>query len=105
MALMKTHSLRPLPTGTFRFFALDVETANRDSASICQIGIACVRADGSLQTWASYIDPKTSDWSATWVHKITQNTVLGAPDFTSVLNVLRPLLDTGIVFQPHIDSG
>lgn len=93
------HTLQTLPQGPFRFFALDVETANRHASSICQIGVACVRQDGSMTTWMSYIDPETTDWSATWVHKITQDTVTGAPDFTTVLAHLRPLLDDNIVFQ------
>jgi DNA polymerase III epsilon subunit-like protein len=98
-AMENPHTLRKLPIGPFRFFALDVETANRHSSSICQIGVACVRHDGSLTTWMSYIDPDTADWSATWVHKITQDTVDGAPDFPTVLAHLRPLLDGEIVFQ------
>ena len=93
------HTLRPLPKGPFRFFSLDVETANRSSSSICQIGIACVRADGSMSTWMSYIDPKTTDWSATWVHKITQDTIEGAHQFPAVLAHLRPHLNGEIVFQ------
>ncbi|WGI21351.1 exonuclease domain-containing protein [Amylibacter sp. IMCC11727] len=100
------HTLRPLPTGPFRFFALDVETANRSSSSICQIGVACVRSDGSMATWMSYIDPVTDDWSATWVHHITQDTVNGAPDFPTVLAHLRPHLDGEIVFQhSHFDQN
>lgn len=93
------HSLHPLPKGPFRFFALDVETANRSSSSICQIGIACVRANGSMSTWMSYIDPNTKDWSASSVHKITQDTIEGAPQVPTVLAHLRSLLDGEIVFQ------
>jgi len=72
------HTLQSRPEGPFRFFALDVETANRSSSSICQIGAACVRAYG---------------------YKITQDTIEGAPDFPTVLAHLRPLLDGEIVFQ------
>lgn len=32
-----------VPDGSFRFIALDVETACSDAASICQIGLACVQ--------------------------------------------------------------
>ncbi len=104
--MKNAHALQPLPDGPFRFFALDVETANRHSSSICQIGVACVRDDGSMTTWMSYLDPDTTDWSATWVHKITQSTVNGAPNFTTVLAHLRPLLDDNIVFQhSNFDQG
>lgn len=42
-----SHAVR-VPEGSFRFVALDVETACSDAASICQIGLACVqcRRDG-----------------------------------------------------------
>ena len=38
----------PLPVGDFQFIALDVETACSESASISQIGIACVGFDDSI---------------------------------------------------------
>lgn len=88
-----------LPKGPFRFFALDVETANSERGSICQIGVACVRADGSMVTWSSYVDPGPCSWSCSWVHGITEDTVRGAPGFHAVLPVLQAALDGGIVFQ------
>jgi len=40
------------------FVAIDVETANADMASICQIGIARF-ADGLLTSeWETYVDPQ-----------------------------------------------
>ena len=41
-----------------RFVALDVETANADAASICQIGIALVDASGAMETHSFFIDPR-----------------------------------------------
>ena len=42
------------------FNAIDVETANADRSSICQIGIVHVR-DGRIQdTWKALINPE--DW-------------------------------------------
>ena len=41
------------------FIAIDVETANADMSSICQIGIAKFR-DGKLSgEWVTYLDPQT----------------------------------------------
>jgi DNA polymerase III epsilon subunit-like protein len=88
----------PLP-GPFRFMALDVETADRDRGSICQVGVAAVRADGTLATWASYVDPGPSDWSCSFVHGITAATVRGAPRFDAVLPVIAALIGTRLVFQ------
>ncbi|MDB2407562.1 exonuclease domain-containing protein [Jannaschia sp.] len=86
-------------TGPFRFMALDVETADRRRGSICQIGVAGLRADGTLTTWASYVDPGRSDWSCTFVHGITAATVQGAPRFDHVLPVLEALIGPRLVFQ------
>ena len=41
-----------------QFIAIDVETANADMGSICQIGIA-VFADGKvIDEWSTLIDPE-----------------------------------------------
>ena len=43
-----------------KFVVLDVETANPDLSSICQIGIACFR-DGRLESsWSLLSTPKMS---------------------------------------------
>jgi DNA polymerase III epsilon subunit-like protein len=79
--------------------ALDVETADRRRGSICQIGVAAVRQDGSMETWASHVDPGPSDWSCTFVHGITALTVRGAPRVADLLPVLRELIGDRLVFQ------
>lgn len=88
-----------LPEGEFRFFALDVETANNDRGSICQIGIAGVRPDDSIVTWSSYVDPRTDNWSCSGIHGITAKTVRGAPTFAQLLPQLEQLLTSKVVFQ------
>ncbi|SHF39345.1 DNA polymerase III, epsilon subunit [Ruegeria intermedia] len=88
-----------LPSGPFDFVALDVETANNDRASICQIGLAFVQNGRISGTWSSYVDPRTTDWSCSFVHGITARTVRGAPGFPQVLARLLPVLDGQIVFQ------
>ncbi|NTF55042.1 3'-5' exonuclease [Agrobacterium rhizogenes] len=90
---------KPFPSGEFRFFALDVETANADRSSICQIGVACVRSDNSIETWVTYVDPKTHDWSCTRIHGITSRIVAGAPTFEQVFPLLLKDLAGNIVFQ------
>lgn len=39
------------------FTAIDVETANEDLSSICQIGIATVRDGAVLDVWTTLINP------------------------------------------------
>lgn len=93
------HKVPPFPKGPFRFFALDVETANNDRGSICQIGVACVRPDNSVETWVTYVDPQTTTWVFTYLHGIENQTVLGAPYFDDVLPLLKNFLKKHIVYQ------
>jgi DNA polymerase III epsilon subunit-like protein len=91
--------LPPFPKGPFRFVALDVETANNDRGSICQIGVACVRPDHSIATWMTYVDPQVSRWIFTYLHGISARTVKGAPTFADVLPVLREALSGYTIYQ------
>ncbi|SOH95339.1 DNA polymerase-3 subunit epsilon [Monaibacterium marinum] len=89
-----------LPDGDFQFIALDVETANGDSASICQIGIACVKQDGVIQTWSTYIDPQVPFAQFnTNLHGIGPETVRNAPSFSKVWPTLLPLLARHAMIQ------
>jgi len=87
------------PKGAFRFFALDVETANNDRGTICQIGVACVREDNAIETWATYVDPQVDHWHFTALHGISADTVRGAPKFPDVLDLLRDQLSGATVYQ------
>lgn len=89
----------PFPKGPFRFFALDVETANHDRGSICQIGVACVRPDSSIETWVTYVDPQVDRWVFTYLHGISARTVQGAPTFAEVLPVLQDALSGATIYQ------
>lgn len=88
------------PSGRYRFIALDVETANSSNASICQIGLAACDESGTLQTFGTLIDPRTSfEPMNISIHGITPDMVRGAPTFAEVMRVLRPVLETNTVFQ------
>jgi DNA polymerase-3 subunit epsilon len=87
------------------FVAIDVETANADMASICQIGLAKYK-DGKLeQEWSSLIDPEDYfDFINVNIHGITENDVAGAPNFTDVINELSDFLTNSIcVSHTHFD--
>lgn len=88
-----------LPKGPFRFFALDVETANHDRGSICQIGVACVRPDESIETWVTLVDPQTSHFVFSGLHGITADMVQGAPTIGTVLDALELFLAGQPVYQ------
>lgn len=92
-----------VPAGSFRFVALDVETANIAKASICQIGIACIREDGGILTYTTLIDPEDAfDSDNIRVHGIDAKAVRGAPRFPTVLDRIGLLLSRQPVVQ-HSD--
>lgn len=88
-----------LPTGPFRFFAIDVETANNDPSSICQMGLACVGQDGRIETWSTLIDPGATDWTCSFVHGLFSNDVRGAPRFDEIFDQIHRLVKGSTVYQ------
>jgi len=98
-SVITTGSMPPLPCGPFRFFALDVETANNDRGSICQFGVACVRPDGAIETWVTLVDPRTSRWVFSGLHGVTAEMVQGAPTIGEVIDFLDGLLAGQTVYQ------
>lgn len=60
--------------------ALDVETANADMYSICQIGIAYYNEGSLSEKWKSYIDPEDYfDAINVSIHGIDESTVKCSP--------------------------
>lgn len=75
------------------FVAIDVETANVDRASICQIGIAVFQDQEIIDTWTSLINPQDRfDHISSRVHGITKSDVKEAPTFPQVQKELRQRL-------------
>lgn len=76
------------------FVALDVETANADVASICQVG-AVTFADGQASgTWQSLLNPDDYfDPINVAIHGIEESAVRDAPRFPEVASVLRRALE------------
>ncbi|WIY23884.1 3'-5' exonuclease [Parasedimentitalea psychrophila] len=89
-----------LPHGDFRFIALDVETSCGDSASICQIGLACVGLDRSIQTWSAFVDPLMpfAPFNVE-LHGISAKTVENAPTFAEIWPKLQVLLTRHAIVQ------
>ncbi|SCY46609.1 DNA polymerase-3 subunit epsilon [Paracoccus tibetensis] len=83
-----------IPTGRFRFIAIDVETACSDAASICQIGIACVDPGDRIETFSMLVNPRMRfDPFNIRLHGIGPDHVEDAPCFTDAIEMLMPLLD------------
>lgn len=81
-----------------QFAAIDVETANANMASICQIGVAHF-ADGVLANqWKSYVDPQDHfDGINISIHGIDETVVAGAPTFGELAQKLYDVLDGHII--------
>lgn len=84
-----------------RFAAIDVETANADLSSICQVGVAFFQDGVHTSSWSSLVDPEDDfDGFNVSIHGIDENTVRGAPTWPSVATELRALL-TGEIAACH----
>ncbi len=83
------------------FVAIDVETANPDAASICQVGLAGFENGRVQESWQTLVDPEDYfDGVNVSIHGIDERTVEGAPTFPHVFEVIRRRLD-GVVVASH----
>lgn len=87
------------------FVAIDVETANADMASICQIGIAKYENGGLTHEWKTYVDPEDYfDGINVSIHGIDESMVRGAPTFPELTDTLRSYLEKSVVVcHTHFD--
>ena len=88
------------------FVALDVETANSDHASICQIGIAHF-ADGQfVKSWDTLVNPNDYfDPININIHGIDEDMVADSPKFDSICSELHEqLLNTVVVTHMPFDQ-
>ncbi|MDK2867217.1 MAG: polymerase subunit epsilon [Clostridiales bacterium] len=82
------------------FFVLDVETANREAASVCQIGIVEVKNGDIVNRWSILIDPEGPfEYHNVRVHGITQEHVSTAKTFPAHYDFLSSILTDQYVVQ------
>ncbi len=87
------------------FIALDVETANEDYASICQIGIVAFNQGKVVGKWGTYVNPQTH-FSNTWLHGINEITVKDAPLVPQAIQMLAVYIqDKPVVHHTHYDRS
>ncbi|WP_298261024.1 exonuclease domain-containing protein [uncultured Litoreibacter sp.] len=92
--------LTELPSGNFRFVALDVETANAEAGSICQIGLACVQQNNEVQSFSMLVNPRgTFEPFNVQLHGISADMVKDAPEFPDALKQILPLLTAHHLIQ------
>lgn len=83
------------------FCAIDVETANRRVSSICQVGVARVKAGRVENSYSTLVDPEEGFNSFNVrLHGIGPTQVRGAPSFDEIFAEVFDLLD-GRVLVSH----
>lgn len=87
------------------FVAIDVETANADMASICQVGLVSILNGKEISRKESLVDPEDFfDPINSSIHGITPETVLGQPTFKEVHDWMMQELDGSVVVShSHFD--
>lgn len=87
------------------FVAIDVETANADMASICQIGLVRYANGELVEEWTTYVDPQDYfDDINISIHGIDERTVVGAPTFVEVAESIGArLANSVVVCHTHFD--
>jgi DNA polymerase III subunit epsilon len=87
------------------FIAIDVETANADLASICQIGFVRFLNSQIAEKWESLVDPEDFfDGMNIDVHGIDEDAVADAPTFSDIgLFLSEQLAGKIVVSHTHFD--
>lgn len=82
------------------FIAIDVETANADYSSICQIGIAEFQNGKVVDKWKTLINPEDYfDPFNVSIHGISEKDVKNAPTFNQIYEELRKRLNDKITIH------
>lgn len=85
---------------TFRFVAVDFETANANPSSICQIGLGLVNDRGNVHTIGTLVNPETDfDPNFVQVHGIGPKDTADAPTFPDVLDTFRDFMERHTLVQ------
>ena len=80
------------------FIAIDVETANQDQGSICQIGLACFDGGVLAWQWSALVDPEDDfDPYHVKIHGITPERVVGAAKWPAVIEHISGTLRDQII--------
>lgn len=83
---------------TTGFTAIDVETANADLASVCQIGVVTFINGEATRQWQSLIDPEDEfDPINVSIHGIDESKVRGAPRYSDVATHVSGLMTDQVV--------
>ncbi len=96
---MRARTLAPLPNG-LTFNVVDVETANYDRATICQIGVVHVVNGRIRDEWSTLVDPEEEFTSRfTEIHGISTEQVMDAPVLPDIWNDLRNIVENQVLIS------
>lgn len=80
------------------YFALDVETANVDRSSICQIGLVLFKNGEEAYSWETLVNPECEfDAYNTAIHGIMKSDVTTAPKYSEIHDAIKEMVDGQIV--------
>jgi DNA polymerase-3 subunit epsilon len=83
-----------------QFTIIDLETANADQSSICQLGLAKVSQGKNISVESSYVNPETAFSSFNIsIHGITPEMVTGAQNLPEFCDHIAEALDGQIVLS------
>jgi len=82
------------------FCTIDFETANRNRASACQVGIALYSGGLVVSKWKSLINPESDfEWRNTKIHGISLKDVLDSPTFPQIVVKIKEITSIYPVFH------
>jgi DNA polymerase III epsilon subunit-like protein len=88
------------------FVVVDVETANRDPSTICQIGIVRFVEGAVAERWEQLVDPEADfDQLNSRIHGIGESHVANAPTFPEVFAGCIARLDGVVVSHTRFDQA
>jgi DNA polymerase-3 subunit epsilon len=81
-----------------QFIAIDVETANSDRSSICQIGLVAFDQDGLAWEWSSLVNPECDfDANNVRIHGVRSQDVASAPTWPDIMRAISPSLSQRVI--------
>ena len=82
------------------FHVIDVETANADYSSICQLGVAEFKNGELISTWETLINPEDYfDSINTSIHGISSDMVENSPTFPEIKDELQNMIGGKVLFH------
>jgi DNA polymerase III subunit epsilon len=90
---------------SMEFMALDVETANPDMSSICQIGLAVYKDATLIAEWKTLVDPQDFfDPVNVSIHGIDEKAIRESPKLPDVADLIcNHMTDRVVVCHTHFD--